>query len=195
MTRTIRAKMGENRILLEDRVVNLGYQSTPHMILYHFNLGFPVLDEHARVIAPSKRATPRDSDAEEGTIDWQRMQPPTLGYTAQVFFHEMEADSDGFVTAAVVNESKLDGSLKGVSIRYSPSELPCFTQWKMMDCGTYVLGMEPGNAHVMGRDIERQEGRLQFLEPDEERRYHLEIGVITQQGEIAELEAMTGQSR
>jgi len=191
LTRTIRAKMGESRLFIEDRVENLGYQRTPHMILYHINVGFPVLDEHARFLAPSKRAIPRDPDAEEGIVDWHRMQPPTPGYKAQVFFHEMEAEADGSVTTAVVNGGRAEGNLMGVSVRYFPAELPCFTQWKMMDCGTYVVGMEPGNARVMGRDIERSEGRLQYLEPGEERCYHLEIGVITQQSEIDELESIT----
>ena len=48
--------------------------------------------------------------------------------------------------------------------------------------GTYVVGMEPGNALVLGRDVERESGRLQFLEPGERREYDLEIGVV--EGEI-----------
>ncbi len=178
LTRSIRTFYGENRIIIEDVVKNLGYVSTPHMILYHINIGYPVLSENARFVAPSKRVIPRDADAEVGKDQWREMQPPTLGYKAQVFFHEMEPDADGSVTASVVNPANAENEPKGVFVRYFPKELPCFTQWKMMDYGTYVLGMEPGNAHVMGRDIERAEGRLQFLEPGEERRYHLEIGVI-----------------
>jgi hypothetical protein len=59
----------------------------------------------------------------------------------------------------------------------------------MMDQGAYVVGMEPGNAWVMGRDVERREGWLQCLEPGETRRYHMEIGVITDRAEVADLEA------
>jgi hypothetical protein len=186
LTRSI-ITLGENRILIEDIVENLGFVTTPHMILYHINIGYPVLNENARFVAPSKAVKPRDSDAEAGKDNWHQMQPPTLGYKAQVFFHEMEPDADGSVIAAVVNPDNADGEPKGVYVRYSPEELPCFTQWKMMDCGTYVVGMEPGNAWVMGRDVERKEGRLQFLEPGEIREYRLEIGVITQHDQIAEL--------
>ena len=148
------------------------------MILYHINVGYPVLDENAQFVAPSTKAIPRDADAEAGKDDWSRMQPPTEGFKAQVFFHEMEPAANGSVTAAVLNEEDGAIGLKGVYVRYFPAELPRFTQWKMMDQGAYVLGMEPGNAWVMGRDVERKEGRLQFLEPGEARRYRLEIGVV-----------------
>jgi hypothetical protein len=189
MSRTIRARMGESRIWIEDTVENLGYHRTPHMILYHANIGFPILDENARFIAPSARAIPRDTDAEEGIESWGQMEPPTPGYRAQVFFHEMTPGPDGSVTAALVNDGAAPGEPCGVSIRYYPAELPCFTQWKMMDQGAYVVGMEPGNAWVMGRDVERREGRLQFLEPGESRRYRLEFGVITDRAEVEGLEA------
>lgn len=189
MTRTIRATMGESRLTIEDRVENLGFQRTPHMILYHINAGFPILDEHARFLAPSIAVTPRDPDAAEGVGDWSRMQAPTPGYKAQVFFHQMRLNTDGSVTAALVNEGERLRDLKGVYVRYNPDELPCFTQWKMMDQGAYVLGMEPGNARVMGRDIERAEGRLQFLEPGEERTYRLEIGAVTEASHLEAIQA------
>jgi hypothetical protein len=195
MTRTIRAKMGESRLFIEDRVENLGYERTPHMILYHINMGYPVLDESARLLAPSVRVTARDADAEAGTEEWSRMQPPTPRFRAQVFFHEMQPDADGSVTTAFVNESGGIGDLKGVYVRYYPEELPCFTQWKMMDQGAYVVGMEPGNARVMGRDAERREGRLQFLEPGEQRRYRLEIGVVTEQTQVTALEEAARKAR
>ena len=189
MTRTIRANMGQNHFTIEDRVENLGYQRTPHMILYHINAGFPVLDENARFLAPSRVVRPRDADAEAGVADWSRMQAPTPGYKAQVFFHEMQLADDGQVTAALVNDGGGHGDVKGLYVRYRPDELPCFTQWKMMDHGAYVVGMEPGNAHVMGRDVERSEGRLQYLEPGEVRSYHLEIGVVTDRAQLGVLEA------
>jgi hypothetical protein len=182
--------MGENRLVIEDRVENLGFQSTPHMILYHCNIGYPLLDEHAKLLAPSVHAVPRDGDAEAGTSAWSTMQPPTAGYKAQVFFHDMEPDSNGMVTAALVNDRAPEGAPRGAYVRYRAAELPCFTQWKMMEQGTYVLGMEPGNAHVMGRDVERREGRLQFLEPGEVRNYHVELGVLTELADISGLDAI-----
>ena len=50
--------------------------------------------------------------------------------------------------------------------------------------GDYVVGMEPANCLVEGREVDRAVGRLQFLEPGESRPYHLEIGVLASAGEI-----------
>jgi hypothetical protein len=56
--------------------------------------------------------------------------------------------------------------------------------------GTYVVGMEPANCLVEGRDKERERGTLQFLQPGERREYDLEIGVLTSIEMIEELEAL-----
>ncbi len=38
-----------------DRVVNRGFCRTPHMFFYHVNVGYPVLDEGTRYLAPITR--------------------------------------------------------------------------------------------------------------------------------------------
>ena len=186
LTRTIEARMGESRILLRDEVENLGYQRTPHMILYHINLGFPVVNDNSRLVAPTITAAPRDSEAEDRKERFAQMQPPTSGFREKVYFHDMRPDSDGRVTTAIINQD-LDGGF-GVYCTYRKDQLPYFTEWKMMGKGTYVVGMEPGNALVMGRAIERESGRLRFLEPGEKRTYELEIGVVEGADQIAALE-------
>src|SRR5918911_283028 len=45
LTREILAKLGENRFTIHDVVENLAGRPEPHEILYHFNVGFPLLDE------------------------------------------------------------------------------------------------------------------------------------------------------
>ncbi len=187
LTRTIEARMGESRLFLLDEVENMGDKRIPHMVLYHVNIGFPAVDDNSRLIAPTISATPRDADSEDGRERFAQMQPPTPGFREKVYFHDMRADSEGIVTTAIVNP-ELDGGF-GVYCTYRKQQLPYFTEWKMMGEGTYVVGMEPGNALVMGRAVERESGRLQFLEPGEKRSYELEIGVLDGAGQVAALEA------
>src|SRR5206468_1087004 len=59
LTRRVWARMGESRLFIDDTVENMGYQRTAHMILYHINIGFPAVNDNARLIAPTIRATPR----------------------------------------------------------------------------------------------------------------------------------------
>lgn len=192
LTRVLTARLGERRLFLHDTVENLGYKRTEHMILYHINIGFPVVADNARLIAPTLSATPRDLDAEEGKERFAQMQPPAAGFREQVYFHEVAPDDQGKITAAIVNPDcpPADGETPGLGIycRYDPRQLPRFSEWKMMDAGAYVVGMEPANCLVLGRAHERAAGTLQFLEPGERREYELEIGVLAGPEEIARLE-------
>ncbi len=187
LTRSIWARMGENRLYIEDEVENMGYQTSPHMILYHINIGFPALDDNARLISPTIRATPRDAEAEEAKERFAQFQPPTRDYKEKAYFHDMKPAPDGKVTTAIVNPD-IDGGF-GVYVTYDKNELPYFCEWKMMDQGTYVVGMEPANALVMGRAKERELGRLQSLDPGEIRKYTLEIGVVAGGDQVSEIEA------
>lgn len=182
LTRHLSARLGGNSIIIEDTVENLGGTPAPHMMLYHCNLGFPLLSQAAQMVTPSVQVTPRDAAAEPGLLEWSTFQPPTPGYAEQVFYHEMEADNAGNVRVAVVNP-ELDGGL-GVFLTYHKKSLPKFTEWKQMGYGDYALGLEPANCGVEGRAVERARGTLQTLQPGETRDYRLEIGILTNRDEI-----------
>jgi len=185
--RQIRARLGDAKISVFDTVTNDGSQPAPHMILYHVNGGFPVIEEGARFLSPTCKLTPRDADANKGMVEWARISGPTAAYREQVFFHEMVADQDGYVTAALVNPTFGEGRGFGLYVKYRQRELPCFNQWKMMGEKVYSVGMEPATNWVLGRAKAREDGTLQSLQSGEERHYHLEFGVLTSRHEIAEL--------
>ena len=44
-----------NNIEIIDTVTNHGFDLTPHMLLYHINLGWPLVDEGSRLVAPIAR--------------------------------------------------------------------------------------------------------------------------------------------
>jgi len=184
LTRRVWARLGESRLFIRDIVANEGFQTTPHMMLYHCNFGFPLLAEGAELIAPSKEVTPRDEVAAPGLDAHARYEAPIDGYVEQCFYHDMLAAPDGYVTLVIANRAFNNGQGLGAYIRYRQAELPRFTQWKMVGAGTYVTGLEPANCWVEGRDKDRARGILQFLEPGEEREYLLEIGVLANNAEI-----------
>ena len=186
--RRITAKLGEAKIWIHDRVTNLGHQDTEHMILYHINAGFPVIDEGSKLVAPVTGHKPRDADAEIEKELYASFCAPTPGFRERVYYLDMQEDADGIVSAALVNPSFNEGQGFGFYVRYPKRELPKFSEWKMMDEGTYVVGMEPANCWVEGRAKERERGTLQFLKPGETREYHLEIGVLPSREEIQEFE-------
>ena len=189
MTRKITAKMGESKLYIHDIVENLGFDPVPHMLLYHINGGFPVVDEGSVLLSPTKEALPRDAEAEADAQNYYKFQAPTAGFKERVYYHDMAPDSDGYVYVALVNREFGNGQGFGFYVKYRKDQLPRFIEWKMNGEGAYVAGMEPANCLVNGRDKERERGTLQFLQPGEKREYQLEIGVLASTDEIGELEA------
>lgn len=175
LRREYEAVLGEPVLRLRDVVTNEGSRPSPHMILYHCNLGFPLLGTAAELAAPSRGIRPRDPGYEdpEGAC---RFIPPTPGYRERVYYHDMEPDAGGWVMVEMRNPELLDGL--SFRIRYRKDHLPYFTQWKMMGERDYVCGLEPGNALVEGRSREREAGRLVTLEPGESRIYEIEFSVV-----------------
>ena len=172
--RTIETRLGESTITISDRVRNEGYQSSPLMMLYHINPGWPLVDKGSHLLLNSRKLTPRDSEAEKGVSEALIFSDPTPEYREQVFFHDLLVDGEGFATSLLMNPDKQ----LGLYVRFRQKELPRYIEWKMMGEGRYVVGMEPANCGVGGRAKERAAGTLQFLEPGEERQFFVQLGIL-----------------
>ena len=180
LTRRIWTRLNEPRFWIEDRVENHGFNPAPHMFLQHINLGFPLVSSASHLELPKHSSIPRDEPARLGLEDCCRFDDPIHAYQEQVFYHELQPDSQGQVEVRLVNpafnqQSGVQAGL-GVYLRYAKAEYPVFVEWKMMGEGLYVVGLEPANCHVEGRTKERQRGTLVMLEPGEVRTYRLEVG-------------------
>ncbi|TAN36075.1 MAG: DUF4432 family protein [Verrucomicrobia bacterium] len=171
--RTISTVMGENSITLCDRITNRGVRPAPLMVLYHINIGFPLLSENATLNAPARSTTPRTETAAEGLKTWQRCQPPTANYAEQCFYHDIAPEADGLARMTLTNP---DCALM-LEVAYRKAELPFFTQWKMMGQQEYVMGLEPANCHPDGQTMEKEKGTLKILQPDETVEHFLKIAV------------------
>lgn len=163
MKRTISTVMGDNSITIEDSVTNLGVRPSPLMMLYHINVGFPLLSKNSVVEGRVKKTTSRTENAASGIGEWNICQLPTDGYVEQCFFHDVEADADGMARITLRNSA----SGMAVEVAYRKAELPFFTQWKMMGQQEYVMGLEPANCHLGGQTAEKEGGALRIIESGE----------------------------
>jgi hypothetical protein len=186
--RKIWARLGENRLFVDDVIENVGYTPTENMMLYHFNAGFPVVDEGTELVAPFLKTEPRTDEAKKALAEFSRFRGPIPGFSEQVYYHEMVADQEGYVHSALINKRLKQGQGFGLYIKYQKAQLPLQIEWKMTGEGIYVVGMEPGTNRADGRSVERKNGRLILLQPGETRSYNLEIGVLTCQEEIQAFE-------
>ncbi|NSW89149.1 MAG: aldose 1-epimerase family protein [Firmicutes bacterium] len=184
--REISTYYGENKIYVNDTVENYGFREEPLMLIYHFNLGYPLLSSKSYLLAPSINVVPRDEEAAKGIDSYNKFQLPTPGYNEQVFYHDLKADEKGRTFAALINPIQQ----LGVAIWFNKNQLYNMTQWKQMGEGEYVLGIEPCNCHVEGRAKARKDGVLQFIKPGEIRHFDLEIEIVEGMERIQELEEL-----
>ena len=152
----------DNSIVLNDRVINIGDSVSPYMILYHCNMGYPLLDETSRVVIPNNSFTPRNQHAAKYIETALKMEKPQAGFQERCYYYDLK-EKNGRAHVGVFNDS----ISKGVVFEFNKTELPCFTEWKMMGKSDYVLGLEPGNCTPDGRDIVRKNGLLKELYPEE----------------------------
>ena len=193
LTRTIEVDIDGTEIRMHDVVENLGFDRTPHMFLYHFNFGWPYLDEGAEVVAPIKsHLWASDSSTQQGT--GYRFQPgPSAGFVEQVFEHELVADADGRNRIAMITA---DGE-RGTQVAWDAASMPAFFEWQNMRDGQYAIGLEPSSHHVGGEGAARADGTMTWLEHGETREYSTTISVLdgTEQTEAARsaIRAIGGQ--
>ncbi|HEY3397377.1 MAG TPA: aldose 1-epimerase family protein [Armatimonadota bacterium] len=196
LRRRISTRLGDNRFYLRDVVTNVGFTPAEHMVMYHCNPGFPLLDEGARYLFPARRVLARSAWAQENIADWDKFAPPTAGMEEIVYYHELAGDAAGQTCVALVNDSTDAGQPLGLAIRYSLEMLPILTQWRMPGAGNYVTGIEPATNRGDGRPVERAAGRMKSLEPGQSRTYDLSFEVLTTAGALAqvtsEIQALSG---
>src|SRR3989440_546634 len=171
LRRRIEARVGESRLQIHDEVENLGHDPTPHMYLYHVNVGFPVVDEGSELLVPAHSVAARGDYPTEGSGVFHG---PRAGYVEQVFEHELAAEEDSTVPVAIVNHELGLGAYE--VFRFD--QLPHHFVWRMLGEGTYVVGIEPSTNRTAGRLDARARGELIELEPGERRTYDLELGAL-----------------
>lgn len=168
LKREYRISTSRCEVTIHDHVENFGHETTPYMILYHINFGYPLLAPDSVIELSAKSTAPSDDISRDGLPEMLRLCEPRDCYPEQCFYHEPEV---GHVSLS--NR----GLGVSVSVDFDLDELPCLTQWKLMQKGEYVLGLEPGNCFPNGRDKMRESGRLRFLAPGESAEQTLKISV------------------
>ncbi|RWQ41732.1 MAG: DUF4432 family protein [Mesorhizobium sp.] len=188
LLRRIEADVGGNEIRLSDRVVNHGFNRTPHMYFYHINVSHPVLDEGSRYLAPIRDvvwAGHAGERYEAQNVGYRTMPAPQLGFQEQVWQHELGADAKGEVPVAVVN----DRLGLGLEVVTRKDQLPCAYEWQNFQAGQYALGIEPSTHHVLGNLAARERGEMIWLEHGESRSYNAVFRVLDGADEIAAAES------
>ncbi len=178
LERRIEAEVGTDTVTFYDRVSNLGFYQTPHAMLYHVNLGWPVVDEQTRLLAPIKSTPWTSHDPKTAAFGPINQGPPQPKFYQQVYEHQLAQGPDGMNHAALVNPSFLapgGQSGLGLEIAFDPANMPAMFQWQNLQEGNYVVAMEPATVHGGNRSEWLERGELQILDHGGSRDYTLAV--------------------
>ena len=183
LRRKVTTKLGSCEVLLEDSVENAGPNPSPHMILYHTNFGFPLIDGGTRLVIPSKKVvSAADGKAVEESV-YGVYKEPDANAGAQIYFHET-VSIDGWSGYVVANDSLT----LGIRVRYEKKNLSELINWVDLETGHYVVEVGPSNCKCFGRKSEKEAGTLQFLAPGEIREYKVSFKVLEGSDKLREAE-------
>ena len=163
LTTTYSTELNSNRLTIHDVVENLSAKPAEMQILYHLNLGAPLLQAGSAIAVPFRELAPHTPHAAQALGSFDSYGGPVAGFAEEVFDFVPAGGADGRTLALLRNAV---GTL-GLAVRWNVRELPCFTVWKNTAAfeDGYVTGLEPGTNFPYFKSHERERGRVKLLPP------------------------------
>lgn len=126
-------------LYIDDVVINRGFRPTHHAILYHFNFGYPFLDENMDIAGlPAALLS-----------DMQKDPPvPDDGYGERV--HSVDADQLSAQPSVMLTNPAFGIS---VGLNFSRSHLTKLAVWRAYQSGIFALGIEPRTEQAHDRPL------------------------------------------
>ncbi len=179
LTRSISGSLGSAAITVRDTVINRGNSPAPHMLLYHINCGWPLIDEGTRIVWQGViKSKGKSITGFNQKFQFTRCAAPIeahSGFGEEVAFIDPKADSQDQVSCGFAN----DELGLGLKIKFRKSQLPWLINWQHWGKNEYVTALEPATHPPIGQTNARKDGSLILLEPGEKREYELKLEVLT----------------
>jgi len=187
LKRTISCRIGESTIRIHDEVRNRGNTAAPHMILYHCNFGWPLVDEGTDILWKGELKSSVGTGRIFTAVHDHRKCPAPMevhaGSGEDVAFIEPEADPSGMCVCGLHND-KIGLAL---AMRFQSAQLPWLTNWQHWGKGEYVTALEPGTHPPIGQARARAEGTVLQLAPREQKVYDIELEILNDRDAIRDL--------
>lgn len=189
LRRKISGTLGTPGLIVEDEVINRGNTEAPHMLLYHLNLGWPLLDEGAEIVwSGNWHSSDRDPNNRifNPANSYKTCPAPRADHAGSgedVAFIDVDADGEGRCVTGVYNR-QLGFALE---IGFQKQQLPWLINWQHWGEHEYVMALEPATNPPIGQAKAREEGTLLFLAPGESRKYRLDFQILTESKAIEQL--------
>lgn len=151
---------------IRDRVVNTGVVPAPVHLLYHVNLGAPLVVPGTRVELPAATTTPRDDTSR--ALDSRVLPAARSELSEAVFHHAPEEGPEPTRAARVISPAG-----QAVELAWSHATLPHLHQWVLPTRGRWALALEPATVALPGECFPRTPPPV--LAPGDRRTHRLRL--------------------
>jgi hypothetical protein len=184
LTSTVTTVVDSPTLLIEDCVANLSSRPSDLQLLYHINLGRPLVTPGARLFAPLRRLIPKDEHSARDLATWQEYPAEQAGCQETVLFLELAADGRGRTSVLLQAADERHGLL----LTFQRQQFPYFIVWKCPQPAAdgYVTGLEPAINLPHGKTFEAQQGRVARLAPGARREFRLELTALASSAALAQ---------
>lgn len=181
----IRVHAGSSLVELLDDVTNEMSRPATMQLLYHINVGSPVLGEGASLEVPLDELAPKDDLSASEIEKWNQYGGPETGYAERVYFAKPRADESNHCVALL---RSADGD-KGLSVSFNVNGLPRFVLWKNTadQRDGYVTGLEPATNYPNGKSFEEKQGRVVEIAPEETASFRVSLNPLTSAESVTEV--------
>jgi uncharacterized protein DUF4432 len=168
LTRRVSINYGSATVRIEDEVANRGYASSPLAMMYHVNIGWPVVAPGARVAVAGRLL--------RGEGDGSIVRAPALATPERTWLFAVAPDASGRGSASIWN-ARVDGKhAAGLKLTWDSANLPTIVQWELASgAGHYAIGLEPSTLSVENLP---DGSRFPTLEPGERRELGVRIELL-----------------
>jgi len=138
LTRTIETAAGSGEVRLTDRLRNLAFRDEKYCMLYHVNVGYPLVDAGAKIEGRFVKSLPRTEWAKHEMSKMLDIEPPKDNLEETCYFHQTADGAMAIVNRRLGKKFTVKSSLKK------------FVEWKSRASGDYVIGLEPCTSWLDG---------------------------------------------
>ena len=153
--RRVFSAVGSETLEITDTLENCGTRAEDYCLLYHINVGYPMLDAGAELLDDAGEIIPRTPWAAEHLAERKKIGAPVDNEEEMCYFLRLKTPRVTLKNAALGKQFTLE---------WSQETLPHFVEWKSMASGDYALGLEPCTTELDERfsfaTIEKGEKRL-----------------------------------
>lgn len=139
MKRYVYSSIGSNELNIVDTLINNGYKQEDYCLLYHFNIGYPMLDENCKIVADVASCESRTEWSEKFKDDYKLITSDVPNQEEMCYFLTLN-----YPKISLIN-NRIN---KRFTLEYSNDTLQCLLEWKSMASGDYALGFEPSTSFL-----------------------------------------------